>query len=883
MVDTPSACLEPDVAASYAAHQLLPAENLEVERHIDTCASCRELISTVAKLAWSDAPELAATITAADRDPTLAIGGVLPHGARVGPFEIDRPLDAGGMGLVYVAHDARLERRVALKGVRDLRGRADQLLQEARMMAQLAHPNVVAVYDVIEAHDQIFLAMELVVGASVRQWLDAAPRPWRAVVDVFLAAGAGLAAAHAAGIVHGDVKPANLLLGDDGRARITDFGLASHRADEAQPGVRGTLAYMAPEQRAGVPCDALGDQYAFCASLREAIFEGRGTPTGNAAEGRRGAIDDGPGTPRARPPRVPRALRRLLARGMAHAPRDRHGSMAELLRRLRTARLQRWRWAVAATAVVASVVVVAYASGGRRVEARMCEASATRLTSPWHREARDTVRRQFALTKLAYAPQILDHVEANLDRWNDAFEAARGAACEIGWLGGRIPRDQLAGRLDCLADRGREARALINVFRDGPDATILLNAVAATEQLAPISRCAEPPATPPPPSPARDLLSEQFAHIHALLVSGKYRDALPLARALAQTAEASGDPAIRSAALVTLGSDQVRLSDYDGAKATLLQALQLAETVQDDRVRGQAWVNLVQNEYARAHYEQVLFMKAPALGAAQRIGDVFMQTEILLTVGGALSQLGKSGEAQALFEESVALRRRHYGAKDARLAAALSALGNAYAMQGNLAAGIPAHRQAVEMAEAAMGATHPTVGVMHENLGCDYLYGLDAAAAVIELERAAAIAEAASGPMHRELAIALTDLGLALLEAAQHERAAATFDRADAVWAKVNPKHPERGQVLLGRYLANTALGRPTSLPDLEAALVLAQQSPPFERGRIQLALGAASAEPRATELVRAAAAGLATSSLPLIQRELGLARAWLAAHGAAP
>jgi serine/threonine protein kinase len=107
--------------------------------------------------------------------------------------------------------------------------------------------NIVPVYDVIDVHGQVFLAMELVIGRSVRQWLDAEPRGWKQIVDVFLAAGAGLAAAHAAGIILGDVKPADILLGDDGRIRITDFGLSSTGADEAQAstGPIGTPVYMA--------------------------------------------------------------------------------------------------------------------------------------------------------------------------------------------------------------------------------------------------------------------------------------------------------------------------------------------------------------------------------------------------------------------------------------------------------------------------------------------------------------------------------------------------------------------------------------------------------------------------------------------------------------
>jgi eukaryotic-like serine/threonine-protein kinase len=869
MASATSACVDPDVAASYAAHLLLPEERQQVELHIDTCTSCRELISTVARLAWTEVPELAATLPATasapgqaserDTEPAAGPGGVLPRGARVGPFVIDRPLDAGGMGLVYTAHDARLDRRVALKGVRELRGHSDQLLREARMMAQLSHPNVVPVYDVIKAHDQIFLAMELVVGKSVRQWLDGAPHRWQAIVDVFLAAGAGLAAAHAAGIVHGDVKPANLLLGDDGRARVTDFGLASHTADEALPGVRGTPAYMAPEQRAGVPCDVRGDQYAFCASLREALFDPHGPP------------------PRGRPPR---SLRRILAAGTALEPHDRYRSMTALLRELRAARLQRWRWAVAGIASVALLVALAWSFGKHRVEAQMCEASAPTLVSPWHAEARTAVQLQFQLTQLPYAAQIFAHVETNLDSWTGAFEAARREACEPGWLGHRIPRAQLSAQLSCLEDRAREARALIGVFRDVPDRTIVLNAVAATEQLAPPARCAAPPVHPRTiAAPAHAARDDRMYRAYALSSAGKDRDALPIARAVLAAAEATGDPAARSTALVALGSIQVRLADYEAAKASLLQALQLAEGVQNDRLRGQAWVNVISNEYGRGHHDQVLFLRAPALGAAQRVGDVFLESEIMLIVGGSLSQLGKTSEAQAMFAQAVELRRGSFGDKDGRLASALSSLGNAYAMQGDLARGIPAHRQAVEMAEAAMGGTHPTVGVMHENLGCDFLYGLDSAAALVELDQAVAI----SGAGSRERAIALTDLGLALLEAGQHARAIDTFDRADAAWVRVNPKHPERSQVLLGRYLANAALHRPGALPELETALTLSQQSPPFERARIQLALGTASPEPRATELVEAAVAGFQTSTLPLIQRDLGLARIWLAVHGAAP
>jgi eukaryotic-like serine/threonine-protein kinase len=856
---SPDACLDADTAASYAEHRLPAAEVLAVDRHIDTCDSCRELISAVAKARWSEVSDAAPP----------PIGGVLPRGTRVGPFEIDRPLDAGGMGIVYAAHDARLDRHVALKCVRERRGRSDQLLLEARTMAQLAHPNVVAVYDVIDAHGQIFLAMELVVGRSVRRWLDAAPRGWKPVVDVFLAAGAGLAAAHAADIIHGDVKPANMMFGDDGRVRITDFGLSSSGSGDAHEpaGPRGTPVYMAPAQRDGAPCDALGDQYAFCVSLHEAIF---------------GTL---PGLARGKQPRLPRALRRILTRGLAADPRERYRSMSLLLRDLRATRSTRRRWMLAAASVTAVIVALAYGIGGHRVEERMCEAAAPTLTSPWNEEARWLVRRSFEQTKLPYAPQILSRVEANLDGWTGAFEAARHQICEPGWFQRETPLERFSTQLSCLEDRAREARALVSVLRDAADATTVLNAITATEQLAPLARCATQPAQRPVPavSAAWQQLSDQLARAHALMASGRSRDALPVNQALVKAAEAAGDPKLQSAALVSLGANQAKLSDYEAAGANLMQALHLAELVQDDRLRAQAWVNLIQNEYGRGHHDQVVFLKAPALGAAERVGDIFLQTEILLNVGGSLSQLGKTREAQPLFEQAVELRRQRYGAQDARVASALSALGNAYAMQGNLEAGVTAHRQAVATGEAALGPSHPTVGTLHGNLGDDYLYGLEAEAAVAELEKAAAILEAANGSKHRNVASALTDLGLALIEAGQHERAATTLERADALWTAVSPKHPARAEALMGRYLALEALGRPTSVADLETALALGQQLPPFERGRIQLVLGRASSDAKAPALIQAAIEGLASSSLPLIQRELARARQWQRDHGATP
>jgi serine/threonine protein kinase len=168
--------------------------------------------------------------------PDAATDALAP-GEVVDRYVIVRAIGSGGMGIVYEARDHALDRSVALKLLRsDVVANdgevAARLVREARLAAGLSHPNVVAVYAAGMHGTSPFIAMELVPGASVRDWLAERPRSWRDVVEAFVQAGRGLAAAHAAGIVHRDVKPDNILVASD-RARVADFGLACVAGDGA--------------------------------------------------------------------------------------------------------------------------------------------------------------------------------------------------------------------------------------------------------------------------------------------------------------------------------------------------------------------------------------------------------------------------------------------------------------------------------------------------------------------------------------------------------------------------------------------------------------------------------------------------------------------------
>ncbi|MCA9662777.1 MAG: serine/threonine protein kinase, partial [Myxococcales bacterium] len=265
---------------------------------------------------------------------------------RVGRFTIVRPLGEGGMGTVSVAYDEELDRKVALKMIRgryaDSAELRERFLREARALARLSHPNVVTIYEVGEDLGAPFLAMELVEGVDLRTWLRSGERSRAAITRVMIEAGRGLAAAHAAGIVHRDFKPQNVLVADDGRPRVVDFGLArelapSGAADDGAEGagrrltvngaILGTPPYMPREQLFGLEVDARCDVYAFGVTLYEALV-GRRPFSGRTLAERRKEV--------AYPPAIDTRglstrLVRVLTRALAEAPDERYPSMDALL------------------------------------------------------------------------------------------------------------------------------------------------------------------------------------------------------------------------------------------------------------------------------------------------------------------------------------------------------------------------------------------------------------------------------------------------------------------------------------------------------------------------------------------------------------------------
>jgi serine/threonine protein kinase len=356
-------CPAVDRLLAFCSGEFAEAQTAELETHIDECAECRAVLSNLAR------------------------GGPPPS---LGRYRIDTVLGSGGMGIVYRGFDPQLARPVAIKVVRrageDTAGRA-RLVREAQALARLSHPNVCHVYDVGTEDDEVWVAMELIEGVGLRQWASEG-RTRDEVIATLLGAAEGIAAAHAVSLVHRDIKPENVLVTRDGRAIVTDFGLARHEdmvdvhastvsTDPhltATGAIAGTPAYLAPEQLLGDPIDVRVDQFAWAVMAWELLVGSRPFPIVFAV--RVEAVRAGVQLPKD----LPRHLGTALAKAMSASPNDRFGSMRELIAAIRAqpTRLTRGATvgpivplrgrnaAIAGLLVLAAAAVAAFAWPARR-------------------------------------------------------------------------------------------------------------------------------------------------------------------------------------------------------------------------------------------------------------------------------------------------------------------------------------------------------------------------------------------------------------------------------------------------------------------------------------------------------------------------------------
>lgn len=638
-------CPSPDALAALVANG---APDEETHLHLDHCASCRRIVSALAGAEHDALASTLAEVPGADA-PAVAPGQVL------GRFTISRLLGRGAMGEVWAANDGVLEREVAVKLLRirpELEVEAAaRLTQEAQAMARLRHPNVVAIYDLGSANGQLFCAMELVDGTTLRQWLEG-PRPWREVLDVLLGAGRGLAAAHASGLVHRDIKPDNVLIHRDGRPLVTDFGLATMReADDAAGAVVGTPAYMPPEQLEGRAVDPRSDQFSFCVMAYEALFGTR--PFAGASIGElAAAIARGVPMP-ASPNGVPQGVIRCLVRGLAARPEDRFPSMDALddaLLREADRPKRRRRALLAAGVVIAlgATVAVAVTRGLADPEDSVRSAASSRMQRIWGESQRAALRRHFRETGAPRAEETGALVVRGLDDYRTSWLAARVDAWAATRVRGEVPQDMLERRIACLDLKADAMRAAVAVLSTATVAEVA-KARDVVTALPEVATCSDLERLRHEPARVSSPMDAELAALSALVSIGRKDEAKARVVATIANIERSGDTSRLPRAVFDLGWIEALRGNHAEAEVQLRRALELGAAAQDHVLVAEVWLRL----FSVIGFEQRRPEAALALEPAVRAA--------VLQAGNTLVQQANLARSLGLVE---AARTNHPAARD---------------------------------------------------------------------------------------------------------------------------------------------------------------------------------------------------------------------------
>lgn len=435
----------------------------------------------------------------------------LSRGQGLGRYIIVDELGAGGMGIVYSAFDPDLDRKVAVKVLRKRQDRVarSRLLLEAQAMAKLSHPNVVTVYEVDTESGRDYIVMEYVDGMTLAAWGTESHCP-RTILSVYLQAGRGLAAAHKAGVVHRDFKPQNVLIGQDERVRVTDFGLAyrdemegaeerSKRESESELSpdlvktgtVAGTPGYMAPEQVLGLSTDARSDQFSFCVALFEAL-------SGEAPfsiDTRSGNEEVSSWSPPKLPESValPSGVSEALTRGMSEERGERFESMDALLDSLESsARPKKGKaWAIAATVIAITLAALAFFVGVSSSRGGdVCEADPSILEGTWDSKVQVEVREAFERAAGTKALAVYGKFATILDLYGQQIVQMRLSICRASRAPQRMDDELLVLQMSCLQKRKQELGAVSAAFSK-VDPRGVDRAVSVARGLRDISECSD--------------------------------------------------------------------------------------------------------------------------------------------------------------------------------------------------------------------------------------------------------------------------------------------------------------------------------------------------------------------------------------------------------
>jgi eukaryotic-like serine/threonine-protein kinase len=699
-------------------------------------------------------------------------------------------LGAGSMGVVYAAYDSVLDRKVALKVLPETKlgeRHRDQLLSEARALARLSHPNVVPVYDVGETAGRIFFAMEFIRGQHLADWLKT-QREVSHIAAMFKDVALGLAAAHLAGLTHRDVKPHNLLVGDDGRIRVADFGLAIESkvvSTEAESSTEfaGSPAYMAPEQLRSEAVDARTDQFGLCVTFYEAFHGTRPFGKHGSSETMLAAIKAGP---QAGAKSLPAWLSAAIDRGLSLSPSDRFVDCTALANALTPPAKSARRWwlmGAAVTALIAAIVVVVVNRSAHHQAATLappsCDAVAAALDAAWTPQAKAKVSAALAKSSAENALRLVDRLDAYATSWR----TARNAACHSARIDHSWPSELEPMAERCLTSRLRGLERTIDAL--GTDEAAAKNPRSTISALRTVRPCTDPDylrsageiAADPTMRAQLAALDDQIESLEfdcTLHRNDKVTAALPTIRATAIKLNHGG----ALAAIDMMEGDIARETNLKLATERHRSAYMAARAARSPQSAAAAATSLVWDYgLLGEEVERATDWAEIARAEVSAVKDGGTGMTVAYASGALADRRGDLVAATAYFKQASELAVANYGADHFLTATMQGSLASVLGANGQFDQALPPHRAAVAVLERWEGPNGLGLGRSLGNLALTESSAGQHPVAEQHARRALSIAELSKNP--ERIGTGLHNLGVVVSKAGRVTEAIPLWLRAE--------------------------------------------------------------------------------------------------------
>lgn len=783
-----------------------------------------------------------------------------PQALKLGRFRVLGSIGSGAMGVVYAAYDDELDRKVAVKLLRrpNIDGAGDtgreRLLREAKTIASLSHPNIVHVYDVGTLGELPYVAMEFVEGPTLRTWLGEASRSIEEILEVFVATGRALAAAHAQGVVHRDFKPENVMIGKDGRPRVLDFGLArlmSPASDDtmSEPGrtesplastlsssasparltslthpgtAIGTPAYMAPEQHHQDPADARSDQFAFCVTLFEAAFgcrpfEGQ-TLSALAASKEGGRVN----LPLAdsETQSVPGWLRETIMRGLRPNPSDRFPTMDALVAALQSGQVRPRRSYATLALGVGALCTLAGVAGTHYFwpaepassAVALCEGAHDELAEVWNSTRASSLAEGFANASPNGA-STWEAVKRAVESYGEVWTTMHTEACAATRLDGSQSDELLDIRMLCLRERLGSLDATLTQMGSA-DSGVVEHAADAVGQLRSVEPCADVHAlmdrVPPPDDPRDrakfDINAAKLQTAAAQLRLGKYEQSQSVATAAVDGARALGVRPQLAAALFVLGETSVGLGKPHDAERILLDAAWAAEAGRDDETAAEVWTQLLHlASDPLADKERIERWKPRATAAVARLDSKQHDADLANVLGVIHVHAGEIDDAIEQLETSLALRRDLHPQTSRKMIEPLSNLAAAYTMNRDYELALSTFQEVLRAQKIVLPPEHIDSLITGGNIATVLSHLGRDEEALVQGERTLAKIVKYLGPDHPHAATAHVSVGYTLADLGRANEGVVHVQRAARIQEeRLGPDNENLGFTLmaLGSILA---------------------------------------------------------------------------------